>query len=442
MPPGVPERQVFVRSRTGFPLRGEVLSAGRRIVWGISISHATAAEGVEVRFSAWALRADQPAPAARVLFRDAAGPVHVAQPGARRMDVMRALSIPANAADPVAQCGFRGEFSTCAAALEVVIEGDGFSVAIGEVAFPTPGVVAGKDGWLFLAGDSNDSLAQHVDAHRPDAQWAGQWRAYFAAMRAIPSGKAMLLIAPSKEAVMPERHPLPRNADTPIGHLLAAHSRQMLFPADALRADRDFTYDRTDTHWTDYGARIACEALLARLGEAVPQVAAQYSVQQCPGDLGQKLVPEEKDRRLVAAWPGAALVFDNHVLHHGNIRIWSNPDAPLKKTVAIFGGSSSAQMVAYLGAVYGRIIDIYGAGSWDPDIIAHEQPDIVILQTNERFLVVPPAPHFDCLSVARRKIARGHITAPGDHAEALRRFAASGEDWYLDRHAAPARAGW
>lgn len=439
---GPPGRQVFVRSRAGFPWRGEDLSPGGRIAWGVTISHAAVAEGVAVRFSAWALRADQPAPAARILFRDAGRPVHAALASMGRMDVMRALSIPAGPADPVARCGFRGEFTTQAAALEVVIEGDGFSIPLGQVEFPAPGVVAGQDGWLFLAGDSNDSMAQHAEAYRPGPAWTRQWQDYFAAMQGIPAEKSIFVVAPSKEAVMPDRHPLPRSARTPVAHLLSAHSGQVLFPVNELRADRDFTYDRTDTHWTDYGARIACETMLARLGVAVPSVPATYTVLQKPGDLGQKLVPEETDRRLVAAWPGAKLVFDNLVLHHGNIRIWSNPGAALKGTVTIFGGSSSEQMIPYLGAIFARIVSIYGAGSWDPGIIAHERPDIVILQTNERFLVTPPAPHFDCLSTARRKIARGHVTGRGDHAGSLRAFAGGGEDWYLDRYSAPARAGW
>lgn len=438
-------RQVFVRSRTGFPLRGEVLSAGGRIAWGVTISHATAVEGMAVRFSAWALRPDPPAPARRILFRGAAGPVHAAQGGSRRMDVMRALSISADAADPVVHCGFRGEFVTGEAGLEVVIEGDGFSAVIGRVEFPPPGVVAGQDGWLFLAGDTNDSVAQHADSYHPTAAWARQWRDYFAAVRAIPAEKAIFLVAPAKEAVMPERHPLPRSPQTPVTHLLSAHSDRMLFPREELRADRDSTYDRTDTHWTDYGGRIACEIMLARLGETVPPVPATYAMVEKPGDLGDKLVPAERDRRLEAAWPGARLVFDNLVLHHGNIRIWSNPEAPLKKTVVIFGGSSSEQMIPYLGAIYARIVSVYGAGSWDVAIIAHERPDIVILQTNERFLVTPPAPHFDCRETVRRKIAGAHLTGRGDRAELLRQFVASGEDWYFDRYAvladshAPAR---
>ena len=435
MPTGPLGRQVFVRSRTGFPLRGEVLSAAGRIAWGFTISHAVAAAGMAVRVSGWALRPDPPAPAARILFRGASGPAHVVPAGARRMDVMRALSITAGPADPVAHCGFQGEFVTGEAALEVVIEGDGFSVAIGRVEFPPPGVVAGRDGWLFLAGDTNDSIAQHAGAWHPTPAWTRQWRDYFTAMQTIPAEKAIFLVAPAKEAVMPERHPLPRSPQTPVTHLLSAYSGQMLFPLAELRADRDAAYDRADTHWTDYGARIACEAMLARLGEAVPPVPATYAMVEQRGDLGDKLVPTERDRRLAAAWPGARLVFDNLVLHHGNIRIWSNPDAPLKKTMLIFGGSSSEQMIPYLGALYARIVSVYGAASWDPEIVAHERPDLVILQTNERFLVTPPAPHFDCLATARRKVARGHVTGRGDRAEALREFAASGEDWYLDRYA-------
>lgn len=41
-------RQIFVRSRTGFPLRGEVMVSGQQIAWGISVSHAFAARDLTV----------------------------------------------------------------------------------------------------------------------------------------------------------------------------------------------------------------------------------------------------------------------------------------------------------------------------------------------------------------------------------------------------------
>lgn len=429
-------RQIFVRSRTGFPLRGEVMVSGQQIAWGISVSHAFAARDLTVvRFSAWALRADQPAPATQLLFCNKTGPVHAAKASGRRLDVMRALSLTTDPADPVTHCGFRGEFATVDTNLTILVEIDGVSTSIGEVEFPAPGVVAGQDDWLFLAGDTNDSIAQHRVDYQPSDQWTRQWKEYFAAMRLIPAEKSLFVVAPAKEAVMPERHRIRRRAKTPITHLLSTYADQVFFPKNELRADRDFTYSRTDTHWTDYGARIACEAMLSQLGEDLPAVPKLYSVTQKPGDLGDKLVPPEKARSLAAAWPGEpTLVFDNFVLHHGNIRIWTNSHAPSKKTVLIFGGSSSDQMISYLGASYSRVVSIYGVGSWDPEIITQEQPDIVILQTNERFLVIPPAPHFNSLTVARQKIAGGHVTVRNDIAASLQQFADLGEEWYLSRH--------
>lgn len=429
-------RQIFVRSRTGFPLRGEIAASGRQIAWGISVSHALEATGLTVvRFSAWALRTDQPAPAAQLLFCNKTGPVHAAKASDRRLDVMKALSLTTDPANPVTYCGFRGEFFTVDAQLSVMIEVNGILTLIGEVEFPTPGVVAGQDNWLFLAGDTNDSMAQHKVDYQPTDQWTRKWNEYFLAMRMIPAQKKIFVVAPAKEAVMPERHLFPRRAKTPITYLMDNYADQVLFPKEELRTNRDFTYVRTDTHWSDYGARIACETMLSRLNEDIPAVPMLYSVTQKPGDLGDKLVPAEKDRCLVAAWPGApTLVFDNLVLHHGSIRVWSNPHAMKKKTLIIFGGSSSDQMIPYLGAAYSRIVSIYSVGSWDPEIIAKEKPDIVILQTNERFLVIPPAPYFDCLTVARQKISSGHVTARGNTFTSLQQFANLGEDWYLERH--------
>ncbi len=354
-------KQVFVRSRTGFPLRGDTGSVGHRIAWGFSISHAATKDGYTVRFSAWALRTDPPAPAARILLLGTSGPAHVVEVSERRMDVMRALSIAAGPTDSVGLCGFRGEFATGEEALEVIIEGDSFSAAIGRVDFSPPGVVEGQDGWLFLAEDANDCISQHSTDWQPDAAWLRQWQDYFSKIRSIPAGKVAFLIAPAKEAVMPERHPIQHRARTPITHLLPHFSDRIIFPLAELRADCNFSYDRTDTHWTDYGARIACEAMLARIGEAVPDIPERYAVRQKHGDLGNKLVPTATDRRLCAAWPNESrLVFDNHALHHGNIRIHANAAAPLKKTILIWTASISTVTSGSAASFWAK----YRAFSW------------------------------------------------------------------------------
>lgn len=431
-------RPIFLRVKSSFAPRGQTSHDGHQIAWGFRITRSDGGDGLSrVQVSAWALSPDAGQPASAISFHDGAQTVHRCTPRGRRPDVIRALGLVAAGDSPVAQCGFSDQFDTRAARLEVRIALAGSEVTIGTLDLPAFEVVAGRDGWLFLAGDSNDSLGQHRHDFVPGARWLAGWDAYFAALDELPAARTVFLVAPSKESVMPERHPFPHRAHTPVMTLIERHPGRILYPLEALRAARDLAFDRVDTHWTDLGARIAAEEVLTRVGEALPAIPPLYAITEGHGDLGDKLAPPETALRPVAGWNSAArCVFDNRALHHGNIRILVNPQAPLDRVVVVFGGSSADAMTRYLAAACRRVVSIYGAGSWDPAIIAHEQPDIILLQTNERFLVTPPPPHADCIARAAAKIAAGHVTrapAPGDTAPCP---TGSGEDWYAAQHAA------
>lgn len=429
-------RPVFLRVKTSFPLRGQVRHRDRDIHWGFRLARRPEANGQSrVQLSAWALSPDARVPASIIGFYSRGKLVHLARPNRQRGDVLRVLGIDADANAPIMTCGFSDEFDTSADHLDIRIALDDDEVSIGSVDLSLREVLAGQDHWLFLSDDSNDSVAQHCVDFRPTAGWLAAWDRYFAALSKLPATKAVFLVAPAKESVMPDRYPVPRCDKTPVARLLERYPGRILYPLEALRQARDLAYDRVDTHWTDLGARIACEQVLTHLGEKLPPVPSLYAIAEGRGDLGDKLVPPEKALRPSAGWPDtSACVFDNFALHHGNIRILSNPHAPLDRKVVIFGGSSSNYMIRYLSASCRRVVSIYSVGSWDPAIIAHEQPDIVILQTNERFLVVPPAPHVDCIARANEKIADGHLTLTTPPDQVPPSFADTGEDWYAARH--------
>ncbi|MCA2009775.1 hypothetical protein [Tritonibacter mobilis] len=113
------------------------------------------------------------------------------------------------------------------------------------------------------------------------------------------------------------------------------------------------------------------------------------------------------------------MIFDNHVLHHGRIRIHSNPKAPRKQTYVLFGGSSAEHMERYFSAIFTRVVYVYSAGSWDPAILEHEKPAFTILQSSERFLTRAPEPEIDVSRIIADKLAKGCVTKKGVRQELM-----------------------
>jgi|GEM_PF-3438128 len=429
-------RPIYAHLRPSFQPRGQMRQRGVEIAWGFQIACRHEGSGPpRIRVSGWALSPDTATPAQVIRFREPSGQDHDFHPDRRRLDVLRALGLDATIKDPVAQCGILGEFETRATRLSVRISTGEQEFDIGTVEVKPQEVLAGQDGWLFLTGDTNDSLTQHCRDYRPASDWLAAWDRYFAAVETQPVGKTVFVVAPAKESVMPDRHPVPVRAKGPITHLLSRHPGHIIYPVEKLGEARDLAYDRVDTHWTDFGGRIAAEQVLQEAGEELPPIPDLYHIATGRGDLGDKLAPPETALRASAAWPDASLcVFENFVTHHGNIRIFRNDQAPLDRTVLLFGGSSANYMIRYLATACRRLVSVWSTGVWDDEIIAHERPDIVILQTNERFLVTPPAPRMNTFSMVARKIARGQTTPPPDVAAVMAGFAEAGEGWYVSRH--------
>src|SRR4051812_29033836 len=104
--------------------------------------------------------------------------------------------------------------------------------------------VVGRDGWLFLGGDSNDVIGQHTGAVEPDGLWEYRWRRIIAGRARLARGveaEWIHLVIPDKEAVYAEKLPaeiatVPRR---PVQRLLGIAARMrapIVYPIDELRA--------------------------------------------------------------------------------------------------------------------------------------------------------------------------------------------------------------
>lgn len=142
---------------------------------------------------------------------------------------------------------------------------------------PTPDVLIGQGGFLFLNHDGAVALAQgKALPHRGHAQ---AWQQHFHRMAAGSHDQQipfLFALAPNKHSVYPDRLPdwitAPRLHDNATDQVLAL-AQMILEPAPVdLRAvlakqrtvhSEMLLYHRSDTHWNELGAALAVQAVLA-----------------------------------------------------------------------------------------------------------------------------------------------------------------------------------
>jgi len=295
-------------------------------------------------------------------------------------------------------------------------------------------VIQGGEGWLYLDNDTNNSVDQFTGKLTLGADALQRWSSYLDACTALADthgARSAVLVAASKEQVLPGFYPHTRGAVTVHDQVLAlARAEHRLVDTAALlgaREDKEACFIKTDTHWTDRGAREACLALLDALG--LEQAVAQevfaddvYYSTSFVGDLGVKLQPPAgaptEFLRASPATDGA--VFDNELPNIGRVLVFDNADAPWPNSLLLFGASSSYRMLRYLKRLFKRIVFVHSAGNVDLEVVRHERPDYLVMQTTARFMVTPPETGFKLANAVTAKLQ-------GADAKALARARASAE---------------
>ncbi len=275
-----------------------------------------------------------------------------------------------------------------------------------------PYALIGRDRQLFLGGDTNDSVGQFTESRTLPEGSALSWAANFAAMKGWEADLGLrmaLLVAPAKEEILSEAFPIPRATRTVLDDFrihFAAHGP--IVPIHELRAQRQFTYSETDTHWTDQGASIAARAVLKHWDMDEAALAAlpqEFRVRQRQGDLGVKLQPRRASYELAFAQnPDRFLVFDNGVNNNGCIRLWQNPDAALPGSCLIFGDSFGTNFAQSLVGVFGQVAYAYRPAAFCPVLADMLTPGHVILQITQRFLHGSPDRRETIFDIAAIKI--------------------------------------
>lgn len=272
---------------------------------------------------------------------------------------------------------------------------------------PEVEVLAGREGFLFMRGDSNSVLAQHTGALQPGRAWEHGWRDLLERRHRRLEGLGLPwvgLVAPDKEAVYPEMlpagiEPAPRRPVHAFLEAAEAVGAPVGYALDAVRAGKHegLAYFKSDTHWSGRGAYSAyreyCDLIL-RAGlelDALEPDEIEWRRLNVEGDLGSKLAPPQKALTIVARirTPKARLISDNRVLNHGRL-IRFRKQRTSGPAAVIFGESFTYNLLPFLKESFARLTFAHSS-VFDYRLLRRERPDIVLWCPVERFLINVPS---------------------------------------------------
>ena len=298
----------------------------------------------------------------------------------------------------------------------------------GRVEGSGPRALLGREGWLFLAGDRNDTLEQLTGERTLSDEDVAAHLEVLASRRerlAALGVASLLALAPMKERVYREL--------LPEGLTLREELRPATLLVRALREEREEwlldllpvltearvhgeVYNRTDHHWNSRGAFLAARAMLTRAQRQVPGVAplpmaaARFLADPLfGGDLAEKpkvrildglLVPQpdhdrdwsEEVARIDRRHLRARETTPEQHLHRSPTRapaVYERPDAPNLPRCLVVGDSFCLELLPWLAESFSRLAFV-----WLPDppldLVELERPDLLLHVKSERFLLARP----------------------------------------------------
>jgi len=262
-------------------------------------------------------------------------------------------------------------------------------------------VLEGRNGWLFLDNDSNNSVDQFTGRIGIEVDQQEQWKEYIRDFEKFAEENEitwLISVTPAKEYVFRDYYPhilSPNNPPTLFVNMFP-HNSHMHYPLDLLVSDRELSFWKGDTHWTDYGAYLVSKDIITRLGLAnfhtAEIVDPRFQIQLMVGDLSEKLPAPllHPKVQLTELGTDVETVYDNRIKNNGRVMIYKNCEAPINHTLVIFGSSSSYALTRFLSVYFTRTVFIHSAASIDIKVLEQEKPDYVLLQSNARFINVAP----------------------------------------------------
>jgi len=264
-------------------------------------------------------------------------------------------------------------------------------------------VARGRDGWLFVANDSNDTIGQHAGQRLLTDEQVEQWqhllesRAAWLNLQGIPY---FFVIAPDAHAVYADMLPdgFERGATRPSLQVLDRLRERdswapALYPLDELIAERDeLVYPKTGSHWSEYGAFVGYRAFMEPLTALLPvrrlgRDEIHLSFERRVGDLGRKFDPPIASRYVYVdvIAPRAELVYDNRVRNHGRL-VEFNADIGNDLTCLVFGDSYAVRVMPLIAESFRR--SFWAHSYFDHELVTELRPDVVVTIASERGMIV------------------------------------------------------
>lgn len=282
---------------------------------------------------------------------------------------------------------------------------------------PVPGVMMGKEGWLFLHKQNlRPSTIDYYRALSPmTPEQLDNWRRQLEKRRDWLAQKGidfLFVVVPNKNTIYPEYMPDRIRKANPVSRMdqLLEHLRKNstvpfidLRPALLEAKSRYPVYSATDTHWNDYGAYIAYREIIhfiSRRFEAfagmTPRPLSRFKIEtvdRSGGDLAimlslQKEILREDMIQMIPVPPLSAKMVDMpNVSRYVKQRRTENPSAAYPNIVMVHD-SFYKKLMPFLSEQFSRVLYIW---DWDmgfyPGIIEKENPKLVINEMAERFLL-------------------------------------------------------
>jgi hypothetical protein len=284
--------------------------------------------------------------------------------------------------------------------------------------------VRGKDGWLFLGNDTNDTLGQQSGRVSFSEHELNSWQhvlesriGWLERLGRIPY---LFMVPPNAHSVYPEKLPdgVTSSPDRLVMQLLRhlagkGSFARAIYPLDELlraKAERP-VFSPTNSHWNGHGAFVGYSVLAEEIERLAPlrRVAVDdvlFSERLHEGDLGGKLDPPERSVLVHAEVrePTFRQLSDNRVMNNGRLAVFECPDAPPTRCLA-FGDCHVQRMVPFMAQSFGRFVFAHNA-MLDFELVREEQPDVVVTVECERFLKQIPC---DVPAPTTRELAQGKI---------------------------------
>ncbi|MGD9969664.1 MAG: hypothetical protein AB7S65_04355 [Sulfuricurvum sp.] len=287
-------------------------------------------------------------------------------------------------------------------------------------------VIVGKNGWLFLAGESNNLLRYYNEADFFSDATCQEWKNILC-LRKDRLSKMNIeyvhIFAPDKLSIYPEfTLETFRHFDAhPINKLFKQYSNDLehfvINPIVSFKEAKiaKLLYWKTDTHWTFFGCYEAFRLLMKNINQVIPERFFDYSVQKVERmrDLGSKLNNPVAELCEIHSFAKTAqrvyaneliqykekhIDLDDGGLHIGSHVIFQNSSLDIiRKRVVIFGDSFCEYRPFLLTAMFAEVfieVHFIWSTSLDYEYIEKIKPDIVISEIAERFMNRVPDDRF------------------------------------------------